>query len=201
MFPSVLLLGGSISVLPGLIRSCLAGSSIDTSIAGGGLQLQRLIKILIRLKEWVLRDPRHLLSPATLCFPEPLRRCVHLNFTLKSSSVSAAPEGERGKAGVAPHPRHACAAGATCAALSAAIAAATSSTTAIGGCTCEAARGQSPKHAYPMCHFLQKVTPLRVGRATSLHIPQVFSPERRRRSWMGLLRRRPRGATSAPLPP
>ena len=67
--------------------------------------------------------------------------------------------GGRGKAGVAPHPRHACAAGATCAALSAAIAAATSSTTAIGGCTCEAARGQSPKHAYPMCHFCKRRHP------------------------------------------
>ena len=158
-----------------------------------------------------MRDPRHLSLPANVCFSRLVHRCVHLPFTEKSRSVSPATEGERGGAGVAPHPRHACAVGATCDVLSAAITAATSSATATGGCTCEAARGQSLKHAYPMCHLLQNATPLRLGRATSLHISRVFSPGRRRRPWMGrwfvitsLLRssrRRPRGATSAPLPP
>ena len=65
-------------------------------------------------------------------------------------------------------PRQACSVFAVPAALSAVKAAATSSTTDTGGWMWEAARGQSPKLPYPRCHLLQKATPPRVRRATSL---------------------------------
>ena len=43
----------------GNVRSCLTGSLIDGSTAGGELQLKGLISRLIHLKGRGLRDPRH----------------------------------------------------------------------------------------------------------------------------------------------
>ena len=64
---------------------------------------------------------------------------------------------------------------------------------------------------YPTCHLLQKWTPPRVGKATSLHNPRVFYPLRIRRRWKGQglgmtspprsFRRRPLGMIIPPLPP
>ena len=47
-------------VSAGNVRSCLSGSLLCRSTAGGELKLKRLISRLKHLKEGVLRDPRHL---------------------------------------------------------------------------------------------------------------------------------------------
>ena len=84
--------------------------------------------------------------------------------------------GKRGGAGLSLPTCQVGAAVASLADLSAAIAAATLSKIAPVTWIWDAAHGKSLKQVYPMCHLLQKATPPRVGKATSQHIPRVFSP-------------------------
>ena len=142
----------------------------------------------------------------------PTRCSAYLTLPLYLREVSALAGGKRGGADLAPPTCQLGAAYSARAALSVAIAAATSSMIAPAGWRCEASRGKSPKQMYHMCHFLHKVTPPRVVMATSRHIPRVFFSLRMWSRWMGqglgvtsLLRsfwRRPFGTiTPPPLPP
>ena len=92
--------------------------------------------------------------------------------------MSAAVGGKRGRASLAPPTLQVGSVVSALAALSATITAATSSTIAPAGWMCDAARSQSPKQVYSMCHLLQKATLPRVGKATSGHNPlHVFPTE------------------------
>ena len=151
----------------------------------GGLQLKQLIWRLIKLKGGGFREPRHLLPPTTSCLPRPTRRCTHSPFPLYSRAVSVAAGGKRGGAGLAPPTRQVDTEFSALESLPSAIAANTLSTIAPAGWRCDATHGKSPEQVYPMCDLFQKITPPRVGKATSRHTPHVFYPLRIWRLWMG----------------